>query len=1015
MIREIEEKDYREAAAVIKESFMTVAVEFGITEENAPRYVAFATDEDKLRSWKEEQHRPMFGFFKDDRMVGYYNLCISGDECELGSLSVLPEYRHGRIGQQLLEDAVSRAKQFGCKTMKLSIVEENLVLRKWYENNGFIHEGTEKFDFFPFTCGYMKKDLSAAGEKVPDNTAAGVVSGVAARRTPAPEKKKNRLTPAEKRAAKRERKRRWKETKKEDRRKLKEHYKDAPWFIRIPRLLAFPLLKLSLILTAAAIVLVIIGACGYMGLQLYYVDKFDNRNAPVEREEILALSPIDEEGAEKIEAIPDIDPDETWTICVYMVGADLEDWDENDLSLTTCYETVKEKSARDAEEANEIFGFLDQYSSELESNGLELPEFLYYPDPPSESYSVYLTDDVIVADMDGCASTDIYEMVDADTPDNISIVVQTGGATRWSSTFINPNKTQRFLIKNGTFEEIENLPLQRSTDPQTLADFVKYCDENYESDHMMLVLWDHGSGPFGYGADSIYGGKSMTLKEIREALSMVYEPNMEDPAFDIIGFDACLMSNLEVTHALNGFASYYALSEETEPGEGWDYVGWLSAMKDDPSMSPAAVAQAIADSYTDFYMTQNVNIGETFFTNDVTFAVIDAAKAEELYDAYCALAEKQLIDSAGDISVLAEIGRCCNKSTHVVSEAYNIFNLVDLGNYIEHMSDTYPEECAEIDRLMDETVLYHRESGSLCDSEGISVYVPGSVDSLAGLWYFLDYEYNICEDDNMRALYYYKMSGCLTDEMKAGLAELTDETPLILDVSDFNDFEKADPVIADNSFSVPVSEDLQKMIQGYSFMLASYDEDSDNIVYYGEDEYMYLDGEGSICSEFDGEWVFMDGQPLCIEITSATYSVVEYRSRVLYEGQEAYLVFAYNRDTEEFSIKGIRLIPEDDSDGINFLVNTKNNIELQPGDEIVPLYYSTDSYGQSYDTEGDRIKYRITMDIKMQGMPSGYYLGMATIYDQRGDSYNSAVIGYDISGGKIKECSIDEDFVGTDY
>jgi hypothetical protein len=51
----------------------------------------------------------------------------------------------------------------------------------------------------------------------------------------------------------------------------------------------------------------------------------------------------------------------------------------------------------------------------------------------------------------------------------------------------------------------------------------------------------------------------------------------------------------------------------------------------------------------------------------------------------------------------------------------------------------------------------------------------------------------------------------------------------------------------------------------------------------------------------------------------------------------------------------------------------------------------------------------------MEGMPSGYYLGMATIYDQRGDSYNSAVIGYDISGGKIKECSIDEDFVGTDY
>ena len=41
----------------------------------------------------------------------------------------------------------------------VGIVEENKVLRKWYENNGFIHIGTKKFDFFPFTCGYMERDL----------------------------------------------------------------------------------------------------------------------------------------------------------------------------------------------------------------------------------------------------------------------------------------------------------------------------------------------------------------------------------------------------------------------------------------------------------------------------------------------------------------------------------------------------------------------------------------------------------------------------------------------------------------------------------------------------------------------------------------------------------------------------------------------------------------------------------------------------------------------------------------
>ena len=43
--------------------------------------------------------------------------------------------------------------------MNIGIVEENTVLRKWYERNGAIHIRTQKFDFFPFTCGYLKREL----------------------------------------------------------------------------------------------------------------------------------------------------------------------------------------------------------------------------------------------------------------------------------------------------------------------------------------------------------------------------------------------------------------------------------------------------------------------------------------------------------------------------------------------------------------------------------------------------------------------------------------------------------------------------------------------------------------------------------------------------------------------------------------------------------------------------------------------------------------------------------------
>lgn len=160
MIKEIEQKDLAECVQVIRESFATVAAEFNITEENAPRFTAFATDERRLHWHLNGEHRPMFGYYADGRIVGYYSLLmLENRECELNNLSVLPAYRHEGIGAKLLEHAFAKAKEAGCTKMKLGIVEENVVLRRWYERFGFVHVETQKFEFFPFTCGYMEKEL----------------------------------------------------------------------------------------------------------------------------------------------------------------------------------------------------------------------------------------------------------------------------------------------------------------------------------------------------------------------------------------------------------------------------------------------------------------------------------------------------------------------------------------------------------------------------------------------------------------------------------------------------------------------------------------------------------------------------------------------------------------------------------------------------------------------------------------------------------------------------------------
>ena len=160
MIREMERNDISACVNVIRAAFATVADEFGITAENAPRFTAFATDKMRIEWHFLHEKRPMFVYIMDGQIVGYYSLLMQeNNECELNNLSVLPDYRHNGIGAQLLQHAFEYTKLHDCTVMNIGIVEENQVLRKWYEGFGFVHTGTKKFDFFPFTCGYLIRQL----------------------------------------------------------------------------------------------------------------------------------------------------------------------------------------------------------------------------------------------------------------------------------------------------------------------------------------------------------------------------------------------------------------------------------------------------------------------------------------------------------------------------------------------------------------------------------------------------------------------------------------------------------------------------------------------------------------------------------------------------------------------------------------------------------------------------------------------------------------------------------------
>jgi len=146
-----------EFAEVIRQSFATVAQEFGFTKENCHGYIGFITDE-RLESKFENENCCPFGVFVDERMIGCVALTNSDESVfEMSTLSVLPAYRHFSYGTALINFCREKVKEFSGNKIIISIVEENTVLKDWYVKNGFIHTGTKNIDGLPFVVGYMER------------------------------------------------------------------------------------------------------------------------------------------------------------------------------------------------------------------------------------------------------------------------------------------------------------------------------------------------------------------------------------------------------------------------------------------------------------------------------------------------------------------------------------------------------------------------------------------------------------------------------------------------------------------------------------------------------------------------------------------------------------------------------------------------------------------------------------------------------------------------------------------
>ncbi len=584
----------------------------------------------------------------------------------------------------------------------------------------------------------------------------------------------------------------------------------------------------------------------------------------------------------------------------------------------------------------------------------------------------------------GMATRDLNEIISADIADNVNIIVETGGASKWQNSVISSKTNQRYRCVSGGLEPLQdNLGIKIMTDPNTLSDFVTYCKTNFPANRYMLVMWDHGGGSAaGYGHDEFASNDTMTLDEIHSALS---KSNVD---FDLIGFDACLMATYETAVMLEQHADYMLASEETEPGIGWYYTGWVDALSDNTSIETTKLGQIIIDDFTEKCYQNSAR-------EQTTLSLIDLAEfAGTVPEAFNAFAV-----STGDMIETDQYETIAKARSG--SREFGQPSRLDQVDLIHLAQNLGTDEANALIDALKGTIKYNRTSSTIADANGISIFFPfNSLGSLSGILNTYDeigmdgtYSDTIKRFANVEAggqaittgsssPFGSILSGITGDSSSLGGSLVGGLIGSLISNADFGSIIGS--VLSPDSTTNPLgwvdTESMQensdyyeenhldsdKLVltvknDGYVLQLtdAEWDliqtielnvflDDSEGYIDLGLDNVFDFDDDGDLIIDYDGTWLALNEQVVAYymiseEWSGEKYTITGYVPAEL-NGEEVQIILSFTDQVPYGEVLGARTVYDDGS-------VAKGLTQLQDGDELdflCDFYHYDETYDDSY-------------------------------------------------------------------
>lgn len=317
----------------------------------------------------------------------------------------------------------------------------------------------------------------------------------------------------------------------------------------------------------------------------------------------------------------------------------------------------------------------------------------------------------------GQATNNLVELTKANLGQNVTYVVETGGAKKWQNNAVSARYLSRYTIENGKLALKDQQPSASMATSETFADFLKWGVANFPASHYMVVVWDHGGGSIaGVCQDDLYprdkkgNSDSLTLVEMGEALKTV------GVTFDVIGFDTCLMATLETAQILAPYAKYMVASEESEPGSGWDYTRWVNWLASHPGTNGADLGQIICQTYYNKCASYRQS-------GMATLSVIDLSKIGAVSDAF-ENASDDIARATIDPTSLRRLQQGARAAESYGDSGFTTFNMVDLSDLMGKTGSVIGQDAKRVISTVKDAVVYEVHGRNRASATGLSVFYP---------------------------------------------------------------------------------------------------------------------------------------------------------------------------------------------------------------------------------------------------------------------------------------------------